>query len=277
MSSSLTSSAKTKEKARKRRRILCERHHQQNLEQYDDLNFFSVFFLMMLAMVYHSMTYFYNTREEIHRERKDIETDIFLPLGHYYFCRAYRMDKDSFYNLHDILRVQLEDHFFPKGGGSRCQENNPYLIKTELRLSMAVRYFAGGSPYDIMLTHGVSYPTVFTSIWGVVDCINKNPTLQIRFPSHHEQQSIARGFEEMSGAGFHNIIGAIDGVLIWTQKPNRSKCEAAKCGETSFLCGRKSKYGWNMQAICDNHLRFYWVDLKWPGSASDYMAWVTHF
>ena len=31
----------------------------------------------------------------------------------------------------------------------------------------------------------------------------------------------------------------------------------------------------NMQAICDDLLRFRWIDINWPGSSSDYMAWVT--
>ena len=30
-----------------------------------------------------------------------------------------------------------------------------------------------------------------------------------------------------------------------------------------------------MQAICDDELRFIFIDLSWPGSTADYMAWVT--
>ena len=30
-----------------------------------------------------------------------------------------------------------------------------------------------------------------------------------------------------------------------------------------------------MQAICDHRLRFVWIDINWPGSSSDYMAWIT--
>jgi hypothetical protein len=30
-----------------------------------------------------------------------------------------------------------------------------------------------------------------------------------------------------------------------------------------------------MQAICNHNLKFHWVNVKWPGSASDYKAWVT--
>ena len=30
-----------------------------------------------------------------------------------------------------------------------------------------------------------------------------------------------------------------------------------------------------MQAICNHRLRFYWAEIKWPATTSDYMAWVT--
>jgi len=150
-----------------------------------------------------------------------------------------------------------------------------YYIKTEIRLSIALRYFAGGSVYDIMVSHGVSAASVFLSVWGVVDVINNHPNFKLEFPSHAQQEVIAKSFEKKSGAQFSKVIGAIDGILIWTHKPYKSECLAAKCGEVSFHCSRKGKYGWNMQAICDNKLRFYWIDLRWPGRCSDYMAWVT--
>jgi hypothetical protein len=79
----------------------------------------------------------------------------------------------------------------------------------------------------------------------------------------------------MSGAGFDRVIGAIDGILIWTVKPNKNECEKAECGSKSFFCSRKDKFGMNMQAICDHNLRFTWIDICWPGCTADYMAWVT--
>ena len=45
-----------------------------------------------------------NKKEELPRERKDLERDIFLPLGKYMFRRAYRMKKASFYKLHSLLK-----------------------------------------------------------------------------------------------------------------------------------------------------------------------------
>ena len=30
-----------------------------------------------------------------------------------------------------------------------------------------------------------------------------------------------------------------------------------------------------MQAACDHMLQFIWIDIRWPGNTSDYMAWST--
>ena len=104
------------------------------------------------------------------------------------------MNKVTFYKLHTILEPLLLNHFFPKEGGNRDIYSNPYLIKTEIRLSIALRYFAGASPYDLVVTHGVSMTSIFYSIWGVVDCINKCSQLDIIFPDYEKQQGIAKGF-----------------------------------------------------------------------------------
>ena len=52
-------------------------------------------------------------------------------------------------------------------------------------------------------------------------------------------------------------------------------CRWLNIGQASFRCQRKDKFGFSMQAICDHKLRFYWAEVKWPGSASDFMAFVT--
>jgi hypothetical protein len=66
-------------------------------------------------------------------------------------------------------------------------EEYPYFIKTEIRLSIAIRFFSGACIYDLMLTHAVSYASVLYSVWGLVDVINKNPELKIKFPTKEEQ------------------------------------------------------------------------------------------
>jgi hypothetical protein len=62
-------------------------------------------------------------------------------------------------------------------------------------LSAALRYFSGGSAYDISVVHGISHMEVFLSIWRVVDAVNKTLELGFQFPaSHEEQRALARGF-----------------------------------------------------------------------------------
>jgi hypothetical protein len=96
--------------------------------------------------------------------------------------------------------------------------------------------------------------SVFYSIWGVVDVVNNNKHLGIQFPDHSEQLEIAHSFQQMSGAKFGTVVGAIDGILIWILKPSKRECRQLQCGEASFFCARKDKFGFNMQAICDNKL-----------------------
>ena len=187
------------------------------------------------------------------------------------FRRVYRMHKSSFNRLYTILQPQLDCIF---GGGARgC--NSAYHISTKCRLSMALRYFAGGSPYDIMQVHGVCHVSVLESVWGVVDAINATTFFDYSFPSHEQQRKIAAGFKAKSGADFNNVVGAIDGLVICTRMPNLAESIAMNIGQTNFRCHRKDKYGLNLQAICDHNLKFTWVDMKWPAATSDYMAWVT--
>ena len=267
-----TSNKPKKNGARKRRqKRLKKDSNLLNESQY----FSSMFISMIAAFTFHLLTRVTGYSYDSHRVRKDLEKDIFNQLGDYYIPRAYRMNKVTFYKLHTILEPLLLNHFFPKEGGNRDIYSNPYLIKTEIRLSIALRYFAGASPYDLVVTHGVSMTSIFYSIWGVVDCINKCSQLDIIFPDYEKQQGIAKGFRKKSGADFSTVIGAIDGILIWILKPLLTECQLANCGEASFNCSRKDKYGLNMQAICDDELRFIYIDLSWPGATADYMAWVT--
>ena len=141
------------------------------------------------------------------------------------------MDRASFYRLHSILKSRVDAIPPPMNGGTRDQDNNPYLISSKLRLSIALRYFAGGSPYDIMLTHGVSYCSIFSSVWGVVDAVNSTEGLAFYFPSHQQQVKIATGFQGKSGDMFSNVIGALDGILVWMIKPSFGWCRVSECGE----------------------------------------------
>jgi len=68
-------------------------------------------------------------------------------------------------------------------------------ISTEVRLACALRYFSGGSPYDIMVKYGVSHTEMLNSVWYVVEAVNNKKEWYICYPmDHNEQLKIAAEF-----------------------------------------------------------------------------------
>jgi hypothetical protein len=202
------------------------------------------------------------------RERLDVDK-VFQTMDDRHFRRKYRMDKDSFYNLLYIIKEQL-----PKTGEDRVRGSVPNgAITHSARLSMALRVAAGGDVLDIADYHGVNEDEAMASFWFVVDAINNTPQLNIVFPeTYEEQEHLAAEFKKKSEIGIACCIGAIDGILIWIHKPTEANCKDMGVGPVKFFCGRKKKYGLNMQAICDSKRRFLWVDIRFPGATSDYFA-----
>ena len=140
-------------------------------------------------------------------------------------------------------------------------------------LTMALRYCAVGDPVDIADHHGVHVVEVTYSVWAVIDTIYAASQLNIAFPkTHEEQESVADGFASKSDLDINTCVGAIDGILIWIHKPSKRDVKAIQFGPSKFFCGRKKKFGLNMQAVCDVHKRFLDVEIKFPGSATDFFA-----
>lgn len=215
----------------------------------------------------------------IKRQRKGINI-LFRELGPLYARRAYRMEVHSFWKLNSILTPCMDICTIPKNSSPKLHKNGAPngIVKSSTHLSMALRFFAGGCPYDISLSHGVSHSTVYNSIERVIKAINNCQDLNIVFPEDHKiQKKIANGFCKASQAGFSNCIGTIDGVLIWIEKPTKSEAEYCGVGPKKFYCGRKHKFGLNMQAVCDHHGRFIDVSIGHPGSTSDYLSFSTSY
>lgn len=204
----------------------------------------------------------------IKRDRSEVDDDI-DDLSDAFFRRLYRMDKHSFQELLDILSLQL-----PATGMGRTKgavPNGPISHKS--RLSMALRYFAGGDPLDIAWIHRVNEGEPLRSVWYVVDAIHATKSFNIAFPQRHDEQlKVAAGFQRKSRAQLDNCAGAIDGMLVWIHKPTRKEMQRQGFGEMKCYCGRKKKYGLNMQAICDSMGRFLDIEIAFPGASSDYFA-----
>jgi DDE superfamily endonuclease len=67
----------------------------------------------------------------------------------------------------------------------------------------------------------------------------------------------------------------VEGLLIWIQKPNQTTVQETKVGQTNYFCGRKNKYGLNLQGTCNHKRRFIDIDIRHPAATSDYLAFET--
>ena len=86
----------------------------------------------------------------IPRRRKPLK-EIFLELGPRLTRRAYRMTEESFYNLLRVLEPYLKDRCSsetPDGNSKKKHKNGAKngLIPLSTRLSVALRFYAGGRP-----------------------------------------------------------------------------------------------------------------------------------
>ena len=93
--------------------------------------------------------------------------------------------------------------------------------------------------------------------------------------SHAEQKEIALGFQRKSVAGINCCAGGTDGMLLWIEQPTSIDCEGAQCGAKKFYCGRKHRFGLNMQATCDSEGKFLDVSIAHPASTSNFLAFST--
>ena len=83
----------------------------------------------------------------------------------------------TFQRLASMLRAYIIAASGKKQGSQNYIPNGP--ISTDVRLACALRWFAGGSIYDIMTTYGIGHTDTIESCWYVVDEVNNHPNFTI--------------------------------------------------------------------------------------------------
>ena len=182
------------------------------------------------------------------------------------FKRAYRMSLPAFNSLLYMLYWDIftEPKFVP------CSK---MPVIPELRLAITLRYLAGANIHDLWLRFGVSVTEVYKSIWMTVDAINLRLHYKTNFCDPCTLADLESGFAAKSTRQLlRGCVGAIDGLQVKIRSPSKKKDNIDD--PKSFFC-RKGFSSVNVQATCDSARRFIDFDIRWPGSTSDTIAWMT--
>ena len=128
--------------------------------------------------------------------------------------------------------------------------------------------------YIISVMFGMLQLSVLDSIVAMVDTVTGSEEIDTTFRSGHaKQRKRLCGFQRKSPlAGFSICAGYINGSVIWTHKPTKADCEDSGVDETTFFCGRKDKFGLNIQAVCTHKKRFMSISILYGASDLDHLA-----
>eukprot|EP00037_Helgoeca_nana_P003094 m.38083 g.38083 ORF g.38083 m.38083 type:complete len:489 (+) comp13287_c0_seq1:277-1743(+) len=175
------------------------------------------------------------------------------------FVQRYKVTKRRFASL----SAALDPYLSPK----RHDSDGTNALSTDLKLSMTLRFLAGGAPVDILDIHGVrSLSTFYTHLWATCEALD----IVLEFPDlvHDETlwETVARAFGNKRTDGYlAGMIGALDGIHIRIFKP--------LVRGTNAYFNRKGFFSVNCQAVADHESRFLWMSIRCPGSSHDSLAW----
>ena len=211
----------------------------------------------------------------IPRVRKSV-LQVYREMEQNYFRRSFRMSYHALCRLLRLIEPTLEKEMDSKRNEPGYVERAPNgPIDLLVRVAAAIRFFAGAEAYDISVMFGISHRSVFDSLDCVaVNAINGTEAMDIKFPTDQdEQRKIARGFQMKSPvAKIDFCVGCVDGMLVWIHKPTKEECKASGVDESKYFCGRKHKFGLNLQAVCDHKKRFTDISIRYVASTSDHLA-----
>ena len=82
------------------------------------------------------------------------------------------MDEMQFWKLYNILYKYDPENGKKRKHGKQNSTSANGKIHVSLCLSIDTRYFAGGSPYNLMISHDAGYSDMYHSVWKIVNTIN---------------------------------------------------------------------------------------------------------
>lgn len=236
-------------------------------------------------------------RDRMRRFRENITWEsVCTRYNDYEFRMAHGVDLPTFHHLLDDIRPHIEDDDRGHGG-----QRNGHRVSPEIKLHMTLRWLRGGQYHDAMLGLGVSRSCFFTTVWKVIDAINRThslPMAEAVAAARRNDTSALRRWAEGFSKYTHGIIshcfGAIDGVQILLKKPRKSEAPAPKCffnryGKPTLnlqvraalasprlaslpLTPSPTSRVSPLQVISDSFSRVLWMSTSAPGGMHDHQA-----
>lgn len=184
------------------------------------------------------------------------------------FLKRYKLSPDKFKEVADRIRPLVEAR--DKGQAKRSSRGGEF-ISAEIRLSIFLRFLAGGHYLDLVDIHGVSTAEIYNSVHRVAAAINKEYYDVINFPIRDKEAllEIAKEWESESQGAFPGCVGAVDGIALEIDKPDPLDCE----NPSDYWNHKVHGHALVFQVICDARCRVRWLNVRCTGDTNDALAW----
>jgi hypothetical protein len=167
------------------------------------------------------------------------------------FERIYRMNRDDFDNLSKLL---------PSQNGR---------MEASTRLSLTLRWLAGGSYLDISLSHYVSISSFYYILDRTIIELNAILNVEFKFNNAAYLDEASMAFSRNGQSALSGCVGTLDGIAIKIQEPCRGSV-----ADPSTCFNRKGFFALCVQAMCDSRYCFTFASAIFPGSTHDSTAFA---
>lgn len=183
------------------------------------------------------------------------------------FKLRYRLSAESFYELLDIIKADLDTSH-----SKYVIATKGSLVDPETKLAVALRFFAGGQILDIKLIYKLSMSMCYQCVWLVVDAINNFLPMEFPIDDVEKLKVLEAGFRAKSRSQvWAGQVAAIDGVHFAMEKPPTKDCPNA----LRYFVARKDEYALLCIAACDAERRFLFYDISMASTTHDSLAFAS--
>jgi hypothetical protein len=253
-------------------------------------NVFKILLLRKAAYAYRSSRQARRRRRRT-KERSKFSESAFNRLSPRQFTRYFRMSRQCFFKLCDVIRERVGENVFKSEShldnlssgvvGTPHERQMHHAQKQvsggficgEIKVALSLRMISGGSYLDLSLLFDISCTSSYDIFHNVVanwfnhESISKLSGREF-LNSLDRMAKVASEFAVKSSGKFTGCIGALDGWLVRINKPT----EADGVDNPGDYFSRKGFYCVNVQVIVDRNKKVLYRSIRSRGAEHDSTA-----